>query len=178
MEVSGQHHAPTALTADKDPVAHWIGGWLDPRAHCLRSIRKCPLRLSHLIFISSRCGLMQMQALRSIILRRSEWILRIYWWNDNWHEKKRSSWRQSYPSTISPTIRRTWTAIELNLFPWGGSEYKPHGCIRGSLVLECLADTCLIKKDFGQLNYTVRYKIALLYNKVYHAQNNLILRNH
>jgi hypothetical protein len=32
MEVSGQLHAPTALTQRKAPGTHWIGGWVGPRA--------------------------------------------------------------------------------------------------------------------------------------------------
>jgi hypothetical protein len=33
MEVSGQLHAPAALPPGKEPPgAHWIGGWVGPRA--------------------------------------------------------------------------------------------------------------------------------------------------
>jgi hypothetical protein len=33
MEVSGQLHAPVALTpGEKAPGTHWIGGWVSPRA--------------------------------------------------------------------------------------------------------------------------------------------------
>jgi hypothetical protein len=33
MEVSGQIHAPAALPLkEKDPGAHWIGGWVGPKA--------------------------------------------------------------------------------------------------------------------------------------------------
>jgi len=32
MEVSGQLHAPAALPPGKEPVTHWIGGWVGPRA--------------------------------------------------------------------------------------------------------------------------------------------------
>jgi len=32
MEVSGQLHAPAALPPEKIPGAHWIEGWMDPRA--------------------------------------------------------------------------------------------------------------------------------------------------
>jgi len=33
MEVSGQLHAPVSLTpTERAPGAHWIGGWVGPRA--------------------------------------------------------------------------------------------------------------------------------------------------
>jgi hypothetical protein len=32
LEVSGQLHAPAALTPGKSPGTHWIGGWVDHRA--------------------------------------------------------------------------------------------------------------------------------------------------
>jgi hypothetical protein len=32
MEVKGQHHAPTAMSSDKNPSTYWIGDWVDPRA--------------------------------------------------------------------------------------------------------------------------------------------------
>jgi hypothetical protein len=33
MEVSGQLHAPGRFTPrERDPSAHWIGGWVGPRA--------------------------------------------------------------------------------------------------------------------------------------------------
>jgi hypothetical protein len=32
MEVSDQLHAPAALPSTKEPVTHWIGGWVGPRA--------------------------------------------------------------------------------------------------------------------------------------------------
>jgi hypothetical protein len=33
MEVSGQVHAPAALTPGKEPLGtHWVGGWVGPRA--------------------------------------------------------------------------------------------------------------------------------------------------
>jgi hypothetical protein len=32
MEVSGQLHAPAALTQGKRLRTHWIGGWVGPRA--------------------------------------------------------------------------------------------------------------------------------------------------
>jgi hypothetical protein len=32
MEVSGQLHAPVALSQVKSPWYHWIGSWVDPRA--------------------------------------------------------------------------------------------------------------------------------------------------
>jgi len=30
--LSGQFHAPAALPRTRDSDAHWIGGWMDPRA--------------------------------------------------------------------------------------------------------------------------------------------------
>jgi hypothetical protein len=32
MEVSGELHVPAALPKGKSPGAHWIGGWVGPRA--------------------------------------------------------------------------------------------------------------------------------------------------
>jgi hypothetical protein len=32
MEVGGQLHSPAALPPGKEPMAHWIGGWVGPRA--------------------------------------------------------------------------------------------------------------------------------------------------
>jgi hypothetical protein len=32
MEVSGQLHAQAALPTGKEPVSHWIGGWVGCRA--------------------------------------------------------------------------------------------------------------------------------------------------
>jgi hypothetical protein len=32
MEVSGQLHAPATLPPEKEPVTHWIGGWVGLRA--------------------------------------------------------------------------------------------------------------------------------------------------
>jgi hypothetical protein len=43
---------------------------------------------------------------------QDERILRIYCLCDNLHGKKRSPWRESYGSNISPTINRTWIVTE------------------------------------------------------------------
>ena len=75
----------------------------------------------------------------------------------------------SYGSNIS-SIHRRWIDVELNLATCSGIKYKPYGPVRGSLVLECLADTCPIKAEFAQLNHLVRYEITLLYNKLSNAQ--------
>jgi hypothetical protein len=32
LEVSGQLHAPAALSLESAPGTNWIGGWVDPRA--------------------------------------------------------------------------------------------------------------------------------------------------
>ena len=32
MEVSGQHHAPAALTPEENPGTYWVGGWMGIRA--------------------------------------------------------------------------------------------------------------------------------------------------
>jgi hypothetical protein len=32
MEMSGQLHPPVALPPGKEPLVHWIGGWMGPRA--------------------------------------------------------------------------------------------------------------------------------------------------
>lgn len=50
--------------------------------------------------------------------------------------------------------------------------------VRGSLVLECLADTYPNKADLAQLNHLVRYEIILLYNNSCNAHCNLVLINH
>jgi hypothetical protein len=69
------------------------------------------------------------------------WKLRIYCLYDNWRGKKRSRWRKSYGSNISPTIKRTWIVMELNPGPCSGIKYKRYRSVRGSLFLECLTDT-------------------------------------
>jgi hypothetical protein len=41
MEVSGQLHAPAALTPGKEPPrSHWIGGWVGPRAGLDRVVKR------------------------------------------------------------------------------------------------------------------------------------------
>jgi hypothetical protein len=45
MDVSGQPHAPAALPPEKTPDAHWIEGWVDPRAGLDTAVkRKIPSR--------------------------------------------------------------------------------------------------------------------------------------
>jgi hypothetical protein len=39
MEVSGQLHAPAALSSEMEPGIHFIWGWVDPRA-CLDVVEK------------------------------------------------------------------------------------------------------------------------------------------
>jgi len=50
--------------------------------------------------------------------------------------------------------------------------------VRGSLVLECLADICPITAEFAQLNHFVQYEIIFFCNNLCNAQCNLVLRNH
>jgi hypothetical protein len=43
MEVSGQLHAPAALTPGKEPSGiHWIGSWVGPSASLDTASRKIP----------------------------------------------------------------------------------------------------------------------------------------
>jgi hypothetical protein len=40
MEVSGQLHAPAALSGVRAPGTHWIGGWVRPKAGLEAVVKK------------------------------------------------------------------------------------------------------------------------------------------
>jgi hypothetical protein len=90
-----------------------------------------------------------------IILPRDQRILRIYYWYDNWHGKKRSPWKESYRSNISPSINRTW--IVSSWVP--GRHLSYQGGVRSFESLDTMIN-----------NFTL--------NSLRNVQCNLVWRNH